>query len=112
MACPREVQNKSQQKEWSCIGNAINSLVIRQTIEASILTQLLPHSQIDIFLQVLQDDGGTRSACINAATLALSDAGITNATPRLDLNYVEDSAGGAEMLPSMDAKLPMESGNI
>lgn len=32
--------------------------------------------QIDIFVQVLQADGGTRSACINAATLALSDAGI------------------------------------
>ncbi|KAG2554749.1 hypothetical protein PVAP13_9KG590000 [Panicum virgatum] len=52
------------------------SLVIRQTMEASILTELMPRSQIDIFVQVLQADGGTRSACINAATLALADAGI------------------------------------
>jgi hypothetical protein len=28
------------------------------------------------FMQVLQADGGTRCACINAAALALADAGI------------------------------------
>jgi exosome complex component RRP41 len=110
------------------------SLVIRQTMEASILTHLMPHSQIDIFLQVLQADGGTRSACINAATLALADAGIPMrdivtscsagylcSTPLLDLNYVEDSAGGPDVtvgilakmdkvtLLQMDAKLPMDT---
>ncbi|KAH9728711.1 exosome complex component rrp41 [Citrus sinensis] len=86
------------------------SLVIRQTMEACILTHLMPRSQIDIFVQVLQADGGTRSACINAATLALQDAGIPmrdivtscsagylNSTPLLDLNYVEDSAGGPDV---------------
>ncbi|GJP35928.1 hypothetical protein CLOM_g4447, partial [Closterium sp. NIES-68] len=82
----------------------------------------------------LQADGGTRSACINAATLALCHAGIPmrdlatscasgylNATPLLDLNYVEDSGGGPDVtvgyLPSsdkisllqMDAKLQMET---
>ncbi|KVH97290.1 Exoribonuclease, phosphorolytic domain 1 [Cynara cardunculus var. scolymus] len=121
------------------------SLVIRQTMEACILTHLMPRSQIDIFVQVLQADGGkrkilishskhlicyasqllftffsgTRSACINAATLALADAGIPmrdlvtscssgylNSTPLLDLNYVEDSAGGPDV--TMDAKLPMD----
>ncbi|KAL2468957.1 3'-5'-exoribonuclease family protein isoform 2 [Forsythia ovata] len=62
---------------------------------------------------------GTRSACINAATLALADAGIPmcdlvtscsagylNSTPLLDLNYVEDSAGGPDVtvgiLPNLD----------
>ncbi|RVX10042.1 Exosome complex component RRP41-like [Vitis vinifera] len=109
------------------------SLVIRQTMEACILTHLMPRSQIDIFVQVLQADGGTRSACINAATLALADAGIPmrdlvtscsagylNSTPLLDLNYVEDSAGGPDVtvgilpkldkvtLLQMDAKLPMD----
>ncbi|CAG7903103.1 unnamed protein product, partial [Brassica rapa] len=153
---PREIQNKSQQKnghalvlcEYSMAHFSTGdrrrqkndrrstelSLVIRQTMEACILTELLPHSQIDIFLQVLQADGGTRSACINAATLALADAGIPmrdlavscsagylNSTPLLDLNYVEDSAGGADVtvgilpkldkvtLLQMDAKLPMET---
>ncbi|GJP35924.1 hypothetical protein CLOM_g4447 [Closterium sp. NIES-68] len=110
------------------------SLVIRQTLEAAIMLELLPRTQIDIFVQVLQADGGTRSACINAATLALCHAGIPmrdlatscasgylNATPLLDLNYVEDSGGGPDVtvgyLPSsdkisllqMDAKLQMET---
>ncbi|XP_013589406.1 PREDICTED: exosome complex component RRP41-like [Brassica oleracea var. oleracea] len=153
----REIQNKSQQKnghalvlcEYSMahfntgdrrrqkndMRSTEISLVIRQTMEACILTELLPHSQIDIFLQVLQADGGTRSACIiNAATLVLADAGVPmrdlsvscsagylNSTPLLDLNYVEDSAGGADVtvgilpkldkvtLLQMDAKLPMET---
>jgi ribonuclease PH len=34
------------------------SLVIKQTFEAAIITTLLPRSQIDIFVQVLQADGG------------------------------------------------------
>ncbi|CAD6332886.1 unnamed protein product [Miscanthus lutarioriparius] len=110
------------------------SLVIRQTMEASILTHLMPRSQIDIYVQVLQADGGTRSACINAATLALADAGIPMrdivtscsagylcSTPLLDLNYLEDSAGGSDVtvgilakmdkvtLLQMDAKLPMDT---
>ncbi|TXG59153.1 hypothetical protein EZV62_016982 [Acer yangbiense] len=151
---PREVQNKGQQIidhalvrcEYSMAnfstGDRLRkpkgdrrsieiSLVIRQTMEACIMTHLMPRSQIDIFVQVLQADGGTRSACINAATLALADAGIPmcdlvtscsagylNSTPLLDLNYIEDSAGGADVtvgiLPTldkvtllqMDAKLP------
>ncbi|XP_026390437.1 exosome complex component RRP41 homolog [Papaver somniferum] len=110
------------------------SLVIRQTLEACIMTHLMPRSQIDVFVQVLQADGGTRPACINAATLALADAGIPmrdlatscsagylNGTPLLDLNYVEDSAGGPDVsvgilskmdkvtLLQMDAKLLMET---
>ncbi|XP_042481743.1 exosome complex component RRP41 homolog isoform X1 [Macadamia integrifolia] len=158
---PREVQNRSQQIndqalvrcEYSMANFSTGdrmrkpkgdrrsteiSLVIRQTMEACILTHLMPRSQIDIFVQVLQADGGTRSACINAATLALADAGIPmrdivtscsagylNSTPLLgtkceDLNYVEDSAGGPDVtvgiltkldkvtLLQMDAKLPMD----
>ncbi|XVE77233.1 hypothetical protein DITRI_Ditri13aG0045700 [Diplodiscus trichospermus] len=109
------------------------SLAIRQTMEACILTHLMPRSQIDIFVQVLQADGGTRSASINAVTLALADAGIPmrdiatscsagylNSTPLLDLNYIENSAGGPDVtvgilpkldkvtLLQMDAKLPMD----
>ncbi|KAK3194676.1 hypothetical protein Dsin_025986 [Dipteronia sinensis] len=140
---PREVQNRGQQTnndhalvrcEYSMAnfstGDRVRkpkgdrrsieiSLVIRQTMEACIMTHLMPRSQIDIFVQVLQADGGTRSACINAATLALSDAGIPmcdlvtscsagylNSTPLLDLNYIEDSAGGADVtvgiLPTLD----------
>ncbi|ESW19265.1 hypothetical protein PHAVU_006G109900 [Phaseolus vulgaris] len=152
---PREVQNRSQISNHALVrceysmanfstGDRMRkskgdrrsteiSLVIRQTMEAAILTHLLPRSQIDIYVQVLQADGGTRSACINAATLALADAGIPmrdlvtscsagylNSTSLLDLNYVEDSAGGPDVtlgilpkldkvtLLQMDSKLPID----
>lgn len=37
---------------------------------------LFPRSQIDIYIQVLQSDGGDKVAAINASTLALIDAGV------------------------------------
>ena len=52
------------------------SLIIQQVFESVIMTELAPRSQIDIYLQVIQADGGTRCACINAACLAVIDAGI------------------------------------
>lgn len=52
------------------------SLLIKQTFEAVVLCELAPRSQIDIFVSVIQADGGTRCAAINAVTLALIDAGI------------------------------------
>eukprot|EP00271_Cylindrocystis_brebissonii_P011156 TRINITY_DN2799_c0_g1_i1.p1 TRINITY_DN2799_c0_g1~~TRINITY_DN2799_c0_g1_i1.p1 ORF type:complete len:246 (+),score=54.49 TRINITY_DN2799_c0_g1_i1:431-1168(+) len=86
------------------------SLVIKQTLEAAILGHLMPRTQIDVFVQVLQADGGTRSACINAASLALAHAGIPlrdlvtscaagflDGTVLLDLNYLEDSGGGPDV---------------
>lgn len=52
-------------------------------------TSLYPRSQIDIFILVLQQDGGVLPACINATTLALAAAGI----PLLD--FVCAVTGGA-----------------
>jgi exosome complex component RRP41 len=49
---------------------------LKQTFDAAILTNLYPRSQIDIFVEVLQSDGGNYCASVNAATLALIDAGI------------------------------------
>ena len=75
---------------------------MKQTFETAIRTNLYKRSQIDIFVQILQADGGVGSiplsqscnnfghshllralhssgelaACINASTLALIDAGI------------------------------------
>lgn len=49
---------------------------IRDIFDNVVLTALFPNSQIDIFLEVLQSDGSSISACINAATLALIHAGI------------------------------------
>ncbi|KND02508.1 exosome non-catalytic core subunit RRP46 [Spizellomyces punctatus DAOM BR117] len=50
--------------------------IIRQTLEASILSGLHPRTSIRVTLQVLTDDGGILSTALNAATLALVDAGI------------------------------------
>ncbi|XP_038616232.1 exosome complex component RRP41 [Tachyglossus aculeatus] len=90
---------------------------LQQTFEDAILTQLYPRSQIDIYVQILQADGGNYAACVNAATLAVLDAGIplrdfvcassagfVEDTPLADLSYVEEAAGGPQvalaLLPS------------
>lgn len=49
---------------------------VKSTFEPVIQTNLYPRSQIDIFVQVLQQDGGLLQACINGTTLALTNAGI------------------------------------
>ncbi|KAJ9082213.1 Exosome non-catalytic core component [Entomophthora muscae] len=78
---------------------------VKQTFEPIVLTQLSSRSQIDIYLQVLQNDGGVLQACINASTLALIHAGVpmsdyvcaTSAgffenTAVLDINQIEESS--------------------
>ncbi|MBO8181200.1 MAG: exosome complex exonuclease Rrp41 [Archaeoglobus sp.] len=52
------------------------SKVSREAYEPVIMKELFPRSGIDIFVEVLQADAGTRTACLNAATVALVDAGI------------------------------------
>ena len=49
---------------------------IAGVFEAAIRKHKYPGSQIDIYIQILQADGGTLSACINASTLALIHAGV------------------------------------
>jgi len=49
---------------------------VKATFEPVVQTSLYPRSQIDIFVQVLQLDGGLLQAAINATTLALISAGI------------------------------------
>lgn len=55
--------------------------IIKSTFQPVIQTNLYPRSQIDIYVQILQQDGGVLQTCINATTLALVNAGI----PLLDL---------------------------
>lgn len=45
------------------------------TLEQAVLLELLPGSELEVFIQVLQADGGERTACINAAVLAVANAG-------------------------------------
>ena len=49
---------------------------LRHAMEAIIQLDLIARSQIDIFVEVLQVDGSEFCVAVNAATLALIDAGI------------------------------------
>lgn len=52
------------------------SKVSKEVFEAVIIKEMFPRSAIDIFVEVLQADAGSRAAGINAASVALADAGI------------------------------------
>jgi exosome complex component RRP41 len=86
------------------------SKVSREALEPVIFQEYFPRSAIDIFVEVLQADAGTRTAGINAASIALADAGIPmkslvsacaagkiDDTVVLDLNKDEDNYGQADM---------------
>ncbi len=86
------------------------SKVIREALEPVVLSELFPRTSIDVFVEVLQADGGTRTAGVTAASLALADAGIpmkalvagvavgkVEGVLVLDVDEVEDSAGEADL---------------
>jgi exosome complex component RRP41 len=86
------------------------SKVIREALEPSIMSEYFPRATIDIFIEVLQADAGTRCAGITAASLALADAGIpmrelvagcaagkVEGKVVLDLSDVEDKKGDADL---------------
>jgi len=86
------------------------SKVIRESLEPVIFTELYPRTSIDVFIEVLQSEGGTRCASITAASLALADAGIPirdlvvacaagkiNGQIVLDLSDMEDQKGEADL---------------
>lgn len=86
------------------------SKIIREALEPSVFAELYPRTTIDVFIEVLQADGGTRGAGITAASLALADAGIplrdlivgcaagkVENWIVLDLNDLEDKFGNADM---------------
>lgn len=86
------------------------SKVIRESLEPSIMSEYFPRSSIDIFIEVLQADAGTRCAGITAASLALADAGIplrelvaacaagkVGGKVALDLSDIEDKKGDADL---------------
>ncbi|KAK3844807.1 MAG: ribosomal protein S5 domain 2-type protein [Linnemannia gamsii] len=87
---------------------------VKQTFEPVVIATLYPRSQIDIYLQVIQHDGGTLQACINATTMALIDAGIAmtdyvcactagwvEREAAIDLNYMEESSDTSEVTIAM-----------
>ncbi|XP_051253524.1 exosome complex component RRP46 isoform X2 [Dicentrarchus labrax] len=49
---------------------------VRETCEASLLLTLHPRSSLTLILQVIHDAGSLLSCCLNAACMALMDAGL------------------------------------
>ena len=90
------------------------SKVSREAFEPVIMAELFPKTAIDIFVEVLQADAGTRTAAINASSIALADAGIpmkglitscafgkVDGQIVLDLNKEEDNYGEADFPVAM-----------
>ena len=88
------------------------STFVRRCIETCVSAELLARSQLDVSIQVLQADGGVRAAAVNAAVLAIVDAGIPmqdtmaccsagylDDTPLLDLNYMEVRNPSSPQMP-------------
>lgn len=86
------------------------SKVIRESLESVVFTSLFPRTGIDVFIEVLQADGGTRTAGLTAASIALADAGIpirdivvgvaigkVNGILVVDINELEDEYGEADL---------------
>jgi exosome complex component RRP41 len=96
------------------------SKVIRESLEPAVFVEYYPRTMIDIIIEVLQADGGTRCASITAAALALADSGIPmrdlvvacaagkiENTVVLDLFDTEDKLGSADvpvaLMPNLNA---------
>ena len=96
------------------------SKVIRESLEPAIFMEYYPRTMVDVFVEVLQADGGTRCASITAAALALADSGIpmrdlvvacaagkVDDTIVLDLMDTEDKVGSADvpvaLMPNLNA---------
>ena len=86
------------------------SKVAKEAFENVILLNEYPGGEIDIFMEILQSDGGTRAAGITAASVALANAGIhmkdllyAVSAGRigdhivLDVNMLEDNYSDADM---------------
>src|ERR671931_81272 len=86
------------------------SKVMREALEPALMLEDYPRAALDVYVEVLQADGGSRCAGITAAAVALADAGINMrdlvaacAAGRvddkivLDINDTEDKEGGADM---------------
>jgi len=93
------------------------SKVSREALEPVIIKEFYPKTEIDVYVEILQSDAGTRTAGINAASIALADAGIPmkdlvssvavgkiDGEVVLDLNAVEDNYGEADMPIAMIAR--------
>jgi len=86
------------------------SKVIKEALEPALMLENFPRTVVDVFIEILQADGGSRCAALDAAAVALADAGIPMRdmvsacaagkvadTIVLDINNEEDQEGQADM---------------
>jgi exosome complex component RRP41 len=86
------------------------SKIIAEALESVVLTELFPRASIDVYIEILQANAGTRCAGLTAASVALADAGIpmrdiipsvavgkADGKVLLDLNKEEDNFGQADV---------------
>lgn len=86
------------------------SKVIKLAFEPAVFLENYPKTGIDIYIEIIQADGSTRVTSVNAASLALADAGIPmrdlvvglsggkiGDTIILDLNGKEDNNSEADV---------------
>jgi exosome complex component RRP41 len=86
------------------------SMVIADCLKPVLFLELYPGTSFEVFINVLDADGGTRCACITVAALALADAGIPmrslvtavaigkiDGELITDLSGIEDKAGEADL---------------
>lgn len=94
------------------------SKVIREALESVVFLEEFPRTSIDVYIEVIQADGGTRTAGLTAASLALAEAGIPMADLVaavavgkvdghlvLDLCDLEDKYGESDMPIGMAPRL-------
>ena len=96
------------------------SKVIREALEPAVFLEYYPKTSIQVYIEILQADGGTRCAGITTAALALADAGIpmrdlvvacaagkADGKIALDLMDTEDKVGEADVpvafMPNLNA---------
>ena len=86
------------------------SMVITDCLKPVLFLELYPGTSFEVFINVMDADGGTRCACTTVAALALADAGIpmrslvtSVAMGKIDgelitdLSGIEDKAGEADL---------------
>lgn len=95
------------------------SKITAEALEKVVLTEMYPRASIDVYIEILQANAGTRCAGLTAASVALADAGIpmrdivpaiaagkADGKVLLDLNKEEDNYGQADVpiaiVPSTD----------
>lgn len=86
------------------------SMIIADCIEPVLFLELYPSTSFEVFIEVIDADGGTRCASTVAASLALADAGVPmkslvtslavgkiDGEIVVDLSGIEDKAGDADL---------------